>query len=398
MADKKLFKSILNDTHSPIFLLDKKGFILWANEAFEKTYGYNFEKYNEKHSIAKQKYVKILGEIEVDFFKKNKELVIVKSIISKKNKKRWMQSNISVIKDNQGEIKEFIVVEADITQQKEIEEELAQQQENTQTLSEHLESVKIYIEAQIKELIEQKINIEKSKQQSEELLNKLLPYEIALQLKRKGYASPRNYKKVTVLQLNIRNFVELSEKLSIEQLIEQLEKILSKIDNVLEEHFVEKIKTSDSIYLGAGGVPLRNRSNPIDVVLASLKIKNIFNIINKGRKKENLPEFKISVGIHTGKAIAGIVGKNKLSYDIWGDAVNISSLVEKKSDIDKIIISEATKIAVEEYFVCEKVNQINLNKDKNINLYEVKKIKENYAFDKNGVFANELFLQELSRI
>lgn len=398
MVDKKIYKSISNHTHNPVLLLDKKGLICWTNEAFEKTYGYSFEKYNEKYPTAKQKYVKILAEIEPNFFKKNKELVVIKSILSKKSKKRWIQSNISVIKDNEEKIKEFIVVETDITQQKEIEEELAQQQENTQTLSEHLESVKIYIEAQIKELIEQKINIEKSKQQSEELLTKLLPYEIALQLKRKGYASPRNYKKVTVLQLNIRNFVELSEKLPIEQLIEQLEEALSQTDGVLEEHFVEKIKTSDSIYLGAGGVPLRNRSNPIDVVLASLKIRNIFYKINEERKKENLPKFEISIGIHTGKAIAGIVGKNKLSYDIWGDAVNISSLVEKKSNLDKIIISEATKTAIEEYFVCEKTNEINLQNHKNIELYEVKKIKENYAFDKNGIFANELFLQELSKI
>lgn len=397
MIDKNLLKSISEYTHNPIFLLDKKGIICWANKAFENTYGYTFEKYNEKHPVEKQKFVKILSDIEFDFFDKNEELTVIKSLFSKKVKKRWIQSNISVIKNSENEIEKFIVVETDISQQKEIEEELAQQQENTQTLSEHLESVKIYIEAQIKELIEQKINIEKSKQQSEALLNKLLPYEIALQLKKKGYASPRNYKKVTILQLNIRNYIYLSQRMPIEELIEQLQEVFLQADSVLGEHFVEKIKVSDSIYLGAGGVPLRNRSNPIDVVLASLKIRNIFHTVNQERKNKNLAEFEMSIGIHTGKAIAGIIGKNKISYDIWGDAVNISSMVEKKSNTNKIIVSECTKIAIEQYFVCEKVNKINLP-DKNIELYEIQKIKQEYSLDEKGTFANELFLYELSKI
>lgn len=398
MIDHKILDYIVNVTDSPIMILNNTGSICWANKGFEYLYGFSFEQYNKNTPLKNQKYVKILSDIDYSFFDINKEYIVVKGFLAKDNTEQWIQSNITPKKDEKGNILGFIVVETNITHQKEIEEELAQQHENSQTLSEHLESVKVYIEGQIKELTEQKISIEKSRQQSEEVLNKLLPYEVALQLKRKGYASPRNYKKVTVLQLCIRNFLQLSEQMPIEELIQQFHEALVSVDTILEQHYVEKIKTTNRIYLGAGGVPLRNRSNPIDVVLAALKIKAIFKQINVERKSEGIPEFEISIGIHTGKAVAGIVGKNKLSYDIWGDAVNISSLVEQNADMDKIIISETTKDYVNEYFICEVAKEINLNTNSVINLYEIKGINEKYTNDKNGILPNNEFLQELSKI
>jgi class 3 adenylate cyclase len=261
-----------------------------------------------------------------------------------------------------------------------------------------LESVKDYVEEQIHELTEQKKALEIAKEKSEEVLNKVLPYEVAIQLKKKGYASPRHYKKVSIFHLNIRNFFKLTDTIAIEELVEQLHQCLVSFDNVLESHYVEKIKSAGGVYLGAGGVPLRNRSNPIDVVLAALEIHNVLQTINQVRQDNNLPIFKTGTGIHTGKVIAGVVGKNKLTYDIWGDTVNVASTIENHTPEGKIYISETTYFEVSDYFEIEFKEKLILESAEEIKLFEVKKIKDKFARDAKGIEPNDAFMHILSKL
>lgn len=398
LQELELLAFIAKTANNPIFLLDAKGNIHWANKGFEKLYGYSLEEYRLLGERADQEFIKLLNEIDRSFFGKNPSLTFTRAIYTKNKKRKWVQSTLTPVKNNIGEIIQYIVIDADITQQKEVEDELIQRQENSQTISEHLESVKDYIEDQIKELNEQKRQLEQAKEKSEEVLNKVLPYEVAIQLKKKGYATPRHYKKVTLLHLNIRNFLSLTDNIPIEELVLQLHDVTVSFDNFLEQHFVEKIKTIGGIYVGAGGVPLRNRSNPIDVVLAAIKIRESLVILNKERVSKNLPEFVVGYGVHTGKAIAGVVGKNKLSYDIWGDTVNIAATIENQSEPRSIIISEETNNEIATYFNTTPAGTILLHTADKVNLFQVTNIKSEFAEDETGTYPNASFMQLLSKL
>jgi len=394
----RLLASIAEMADNSILILDGDGHIQWANNGFEQLYGYTLEEFSDLETIDNSDFIRKLQEADRLFFKNHLSLSFSKQFITKTGIRKWVQSTLTPVKDSLGNVERFIVIETDITQQKEIEEELVQRQENSQTLSEHLESVKNYVEDQIIELNEQKRAIELAKEKSEEVLQKVLPYEIAIQLKKKGFAAPRHYKKVSVIHLNIRNFLNLSDLVPIEELVQQLHQSVVEFDSILESHYVEKIKSSGGMYIGAGGVPLRNRSNPIDVVLSAFQLNKAVERMNIGRLKNQLPAFETGIGIHTGKVIAGVVGKNKLTYDIWGDTVNLAGMVESLCPSGEICISEVTKMEVNEFFEFTPLQKISTGVGERLQLFKVNRIKPLYSEDKTGHSPNQEFVQILSKL
>jgi PAS domain S-box-containing protein len=390
--------SIAQLTENSILILDSTGKIEWVNAAFERLHGDGFN--SDEKSLVNESaaFIKILNETDSKFFQTNTSFGFSRPITNKVGLPKWIFSTLTPLKDKNNRVERFIVIEADITKQKEVEEELVQRWENTQTVTEHLESVKDYIEEQIEELSEQKKALEIAKEKSEEVLNKVLPYEVANQLKKKGYATPRHYKKVTLLNLNIRNFFKLIDTIAIEDLVQQLHECFVGFDTLLENHYVEKIKTAGGNYIGAGGVPLRNRSNPIDVVLSALEIQENMAVINKNRVEQQLPPFIMGIGIHTGKVIAGVVGKNKLTYDIWGDTVNVAATIEHNIPEGKIYISETTFEEIKEFFDIDIKEKIILESAEEIKLFEVKKIKDKFAANAKGILPNEAFMHILSKL
>lgn len=398
IAELEQLASIAKSAYNSILLLDKEGEIQWANKGFEHMYGYSLEEFRNTFKNENSDFIQRLKDTDKNFFQKNPSLSFSRPFFNKQNQRKWIQSTITPVIDSNNQLERFIVIETDITQQKEVEEELIQRQENTQTLTEHLESVKDYVEEQIQELNQQKKALEQAKEKSEEVLNKVLPYEVAIQLKKKGYAAPRHYKKVTVLHVNIRNFFEMADEVPIEKLVEQLHNGLVVFDGILEEHYVEKIKSSGGTYLGAGGVPLRNRSNPIDAALAALKIKKELVALNNSRQMQQQPLFKTGIALHTGKIIAGVVGKNKLTYDIWGDTVNMAATIERECAEGKITVSEPTYEHIKEFFSCTFQHETVLGTAETIKLYTLERILPEFSEDIHGILPNKTFTQILSKL
>lgn len=398
LQELELLASIARSADNSILILSESGDIQWANKGFHHLYGYTLNEYKKKKSDDSSSFIKILRNTDRNFFNKNSSFSFSRIITTPTGQRKWIQSTLTPVKNHDDNVERFIVIEFDITQQKEVEEELKQRWENTQTLTEHLESVKDYVEEQIAELNEQKKALEIAKERSEEVLNKVIPYEVAIQLKKKGYAAPRHYKKVTLLHLNIRNFFKLSELIPIEELVTQLHESLVKFDTILEKHFVEKIKTVGGVYLGAGGVPLRNKSNPIDVVLTALEIDEKLKRINTRRIKLKLPIFEYAIGIHTGKVIAGVVGKNKLSYDVWGDTVTIAHAIEGLIEQGSICLSESTLLEIENYFKCIEKGTVSVGANDELKLYELNGIVSEYAKDAKGIHPNTKFMHLLSKL
>ena len=187
-----------------------------------------------------------------------------------------------------------------------------------------------------------KKELQKEKDISEGLLLNILPEEIAKELKEKGAAQAQLIDQVTVLFTDFKGFTALSEVLSPENLVKEINECFSAFDYIMEKHNIEKIKTIGDAYMAAGGLPTRNETHAIDVVRAALEIQDFMLKHAKERKARNEPFFEIRIGVHTGPVVAGIVGVKKFQYDIWGDTVNTASRMESSGQVGKVNISGFT--------------------------------------------------------
>ncbi|MCE5346133.1 MAG: hypothetical protein LLG13_07590 [Bacteroidales bacterium] len=191
------------------------------------------------------------------------------------------------------------------------------------------------------------------KEKTEALLANVLPKTTADEIIAKGKATKIKYNFVTVLFSDIQGFTKIAEEMNPEILIDELDKFFFHFDSVVEKYGIEKIKTIGDAYMCAGGIPEKNRTNPVEVILAALEMRTYMNKLKKTSELEGMKYWDIRIGIHTGTVVAGVVGQKKLSYDIWGDTVNTASRMESSGEAGKINISGTTYEFVKDFFDCE---------------------------------------------
>ncbi len=191
------------------------------------------------------------------------------------------------------------------------------------------------------------------KEKTENLLANVLPKNTASEIMEKGKATKIKYNFVTVLFSDIQGFTKIAEEMNPEVLIDELDKFFFYFDSVVENLGIEKIKTIGDAYMCAGGIPEKNRTNPVEVILAALEMQVYMKELKEASQVQGMKYWDIRIGIHTGTVIAGVVGHKKLSYDIWGDTVNTASRMESSGEAGKINISGTTYEFVKEFFICE---------------------------------------------
>jgi len=191
--------------------------------------------------------------------------------------------------------------------------------------------------------------IAEEKRKSDELLLNILPHETAEELKQSGSAKARSFEMVTVMFTDFKGFTSISEKLTAEELVGEINTYFSEFDNIIQRHGIEKIKTIGDAYMAVGGLPTPTETHAADVVNAALEIQEF-----AGRMKAKLGDsaFEVRIGIHTGPVVAGIVGIRKFAYDIWGDTVNIASRMESACVNGAINVSATTYAMIKDKFKC----------------------------------------------
>jgi class 3 adenylate cyclase len=184
--------------------------------------------------------------------------------------------------------------------------------------------------------------VEREKKRSDELLRNILPDEVAEELKETGSSAARNFANTTVLFTDFKGFTELSEKLSAEEMVSEINHYFKKFDEIVQKYNIEKIKTIGDSYMAVGGLPVENPEAAKNTVLAAFAMQKVVADHNEVNERMGKPIFAMRVGIHSGPVVAGIVGLKKFQYDIWGDTVNTASRMETAGEEGKINISEST--------------------------------------------------------
>ncbi|MFC1734256.1 adenylate/guanylate cyclase domain-containing protein, partial [candidate division KSB1 bacterium] len=213
--------------------------------------------------------------------------------------------------------------------------------------------------------------LDRQKAEIESLLLNILPQEVATELQTSGKATPRYYESVSVLFTDFKGFTTLAEKLTPNELVDELSDFFIAFDNIIGKHNLEKIKTIGDAYMCAGGIPSSNNTHPLNAVKAGLEMQEYMRITNAKREVKGQKPWHLRVGIHTGPIVAGVVGKKKYAYDIWGNSVNISSRMESNGEIGKVNISAATYNLVKDNFDCNHRGKIYAKNVGEIDMYFV---------------------------
>jgi adenylate cyclase len=233
--------------------------------------------------------------------------------------------------------------------------------------------------------------LEKEREKSDRLLLNILPDTIADELKRFAAVEPRDFSSATVLFTDIKGFTSYSEKTSPKELVQDLDACFSAFDDVVTETGIEKIKTIGDAYMAVGGIPVPNANHAPITVLAALRIRCAMEAINQKRTAQGKAEWQIRIGLHSGHLSAGVIGKHKFAYDVWGDAVNVASRMESAGYPGEINISEDLFNLVSAYFDCEPRGSLPIKNHGEVNMFFVKRIKSAYSTDKDGRIPNEDF-------
>ena len=187
------------------------------------------------------------------------------------------------------------------------------------------------------------------KDRSEQLLLNILPRKIVTRLNGGETIIADQLSDVTILFSDLVGFTKLSSRLSAADLVRLMNELFSEFDRLALRFGVEKIKTIGDAYMLVGGLPEPRADHAHAVADMALSMIEVVERMNR----ELMTPLQMRIGIHSGDVVAGVIGKHKFAYDIWGDAVNIASRMESHSLPNTIQISETTHRHLNGYFRLE---------------------------------------------
>jgi len=194
--------------------------------------------------------------------------------------------------------------------------------------------------------------IKDERDRSQDLLLNILPEETARELESNGHAKTRFYDNVTVLFTDFKGFSTIAGKLTPIELVAELNEYFMAFDEIMGKYNLEKIKTIGDAYMCAGGIPTTNETHPLDAVNAAMAMQTYMEKRQREKNITGVDGWELRIGIHTGPVVAGVVGKKKYAYDIWGDTVNIASRMESNGEPGKVNISASTYHLISEHYQC----------------------------------------------
>ena len=291
--------------------------IIYINPAFERMTGYEAEEVigrNCRFLQGEDKDQPALDELR-EALREGKCCTVILSNYRKDGTFFWNDLSISPIYDNSGNLTHFVGIQTDITERKVAQEALRYQQEQTENL----------------------------------LLN-ILPEPIVQQLKLHPTTIAESFEEVTVLFADLVDFTKFSARRSAKELVEFLNVIFSKFDQLAELHGLEKIKTIGDAYMVVAGLPTPRKDHADAIAQMALDMQQAIFKVNA----EMGEAFRLRIGINSGPVVAGVIGLKKFSYDLWGDTVNTASRMESQGIPGAIQVTASTYERLRDKYLFEK--------------------------------------------
>jgi class 3 adenylate cyclase len=193
----------------------------------------------------------------------------------------------------------------------------------------------------------EQLRVEKEK--SEALLLNILPRTIVSRMRQGEVEIADRYDEVSILFSDLVGFTTIASRFPASRVIDLLNRVFSKFDAIANQHGLEKIKTIGDAYMVAGGLPEPHPDHAAATAKMGLRM---VDIVRETGEALGMP-LQIRIGIHTGAAIAGVIGRHRFIYDVWGDTVNTASRMETYGLPNRVHISAATWLRVKDAFPCE---------------------------------------------
>ncbi|MBK8613537.1 MAG: hypothetical protein IPN85_08570 [Flavobacteriales bacterium] len=247
------------------------------------------------------------------------------------------------------------------------------------------------VEERTAEVVAQSKEIEGQKVEIEDLLLNILPKEISEELKEKGKATARQHEEVTVMFTDMKGFTKVAETMTPQQLVSELDECFIRFDAIIDRYGIEKIKTIGDSYMSACGVPTSDTNHAAKAVMAALDVRQDMTHWKQEREAKGMQPWVLRIGLHTGPVVAGVVGKRKFAYDIWGDAVNTASRMESSGEPGEVNVSGTTYELIKDWFVCDHRGKVQAKNKGEIDMYFVRRIKPEFSADDRGLVPNARF-------
>jgi adenylate cyclase len=190
--------------------------------------------------------------------------------------------------------------------------------------------------------------LRKEQDKSERLLLNVLPQEVASVLKDENRTVAEQFDSISVLFADIVGFTPLTAELPPREMVELLNEVFSFFDSLVEKYDLEKIRSIGDNYMVASGVP-RPRPDHASA-LAHMALEAI-EYLNRGEPFKGR-QLQFRIGMNSGQAVGGVIGKNKFHYDLWGETINTASRMESHGLPGKIQITRNTYELLKDDFIC----------------------------------------------
>jgi class 3 adenylate cyclase/HD superfamily phosphodiesterase len=197
------------------------------------------------------------------------------------------------------------------------------------------------------------------------------------------------YKTATVLYADALGFEQMTAQMDPKVLVDSLDEILIKLQQIIAKFPVRNIRTIGDSLMCVGGIPKKNITNPIEVLLAAIEMQYYFRDMQRTNPMGKI--WRLRIGIHTGTVIADVSGKKRPHYEVKGETVNLAARIRQFCEDGHILISATTYELVKDLFQCEYFNKMPVKYQGEIPLYSVTSIKPDFSLQGKGIIPNKRF-------
>ncbi len=233
--------------------------------------------------------------------------------------------------------------------------------------------------------------IRKLEKENERLAGQIEKYKAANQEVQPAAEGSLKFNMATILFADVQRLEKTYEGINPGEVMDELDEIFFEFGSIAARYKIERIKTIGDTFMCAGGIPVKNITNPVDVVMAAMEMRNFLDRFEGEKRRGEKRMWDIRIGIHTGPVTASVSGRKKVSYDIKGDTVHNASRLESLSEHGSILISVMTYELVKEFFDCEYFGRLPVKYKGDLLVYRVKGLKPEFSVDGKGILPNGSF-------